>query len=479
MGAVIRIDILGDSKSAQRSARDANGAYDRLGTGADKSGRKVGRFGGALGTAAKRFGPLAAAAATGAVLKIGADSIKSASHVQQSFGAIDAVFGKNSAKVKAWAKGAADSVGLAKSEYADLAVVTGSMLKNTGIEDYAGKTKGLITLGGDLAATFGGTTKTAMEAISALMRGETDPIEKYGVSIKQSAISAELAAKGLDGLTGSAKTQAEQQARLKLLFDQTKDSQGAFARESDTLANSQQKLGAKWENLKATIGKGLLPVATKLTTWLSKAIDGSNDTGKAARKMGEIYSSYVTPIIHSAQKAWKKINDAVNEATGSNHGMRDIMVKVGKIVAWLAPIVGKTLGKAIENTADKIAFAVRISGKLWAAFKKVKEWADKIIGPIKSVASALGKLDLGKLGKAISFGGGLFSSQPGHMGTLARGAGMGYMGGGGGGGLIRVSAAPVTVMIDGKALAATYYKVGRTAARDEISSQIVSAKRKY
>lgn len=473
MGAVIRIDILGDSKSAQRAARDTSTAYDRLGGSADKSSGKVGRLGGAVGAAAKRFGPLAALVGAGAVLKIGKDSLTAASDVEQAFGAIDAVFGKNAAKVKSWAKSAANDVGLAKSEYGQLASVTGAMLKNTGIEDYSTKTKDLIKLGADLSAQFGGSTKTAIEAIGSLMRGETDPIEKYGVSIKQSAINAELARLGLDKLTGSARTQAEQQARLKLLFEQTGTAQGAFARESDTLANSQQKLGAKWENLKAIIGEKLLPVATKLVTWFGDAIEGSNATGKAARKVGEIYVSYVKPILESVQKAWKKINDAVNEATGSNKGMEKILRKVGEIAEKVAPIVGKILGKAIEHTADKIVIAVKVADKLWGAFKKVKEWADKILGPIGKVATAIGKLNLSKLSGAGAMLGGLFGSQPGHMGTLARGAGSGV-------GLmlpaptVQLYSTPqISISLDSHKLDGLI----RVAVREEISRQVVSARR--
>lgn len=475
MSAVIRIDILGDSRSAQRSARDAERGYDRLGRGANRSSSGVNRLGSALGSAARRYGPLAAAAAGYGILKIGKDSLRAASDVQQAFGSIDAVFGSNAAAVKRWAKDAADDVGLAKSQYAQLAVVAGSMLKNTGIEGYAGKTKQLIKLGADLAATYGGTTLDAMTAINALFRGEADPIERYGVNIKQAAINAYLAANGLDKLTGSGLEQAKQQARLALLFEQTTAAQGRFRAESDTLAVSQQKLGARYENLLATLGERFLPVATRVVKWLDDTIDGSNRTGVALRKIGSVIDSFLSPIIDGIVDGWHNFTDAMSDAGVSGKDTRDILNRLGVAAEYLAPIVGGVLGGMFR-------FAGTAAGYLATSIAAVVGWISTLIGWINSAIDKLGQL-ASALSSAptskmpIGFGGlgGLFNSGAPLPGGLGRAAGMGAFGYGGGGS-IRVSAAPVQIFLDGRALAASYYSVGRQAARDEISTQVRGAK---
>lgn len=482
MGAVIRIDILGDSKSAQRSARDANRAYDQLGQGAGRSSKKVDGLGASFGRAAKRYGPLAAAAAGAAVLKLGVDSLRAASDVEQAFGAIDSVFKDNAAEVKGWAKAAAQDVGLAKSEYGDLAAVLGAMLKNTGIEDYSTKTRDLIELGSDLAATFGGTTKDAVESIGSLMRGERDPIEKYGVSIKQADINARLAAEGLTGLTGKTKTQAEQQAALALLFEQTADAQGQFAREGDTLAVSQQKLGAVWENLQATLGERLLPIATRFLTWLTDTITGSNETGEAVRRVGDIFELFLTPVLKGARAAWDEITDSVSDATGENEDMWSILGKVLDAAEDLAPIIGKELGDAIEQTGEIIGIAVDAADALWKSIKKIMEWADKALGPLDELASKMGKvsgLGAGDIfrtvigGPGALLGGLLFRSDPGALQGLGRDeSAMLYGARGTYSQRISVAAAPVHVYLDSTELANSYYRVGRQAARDEISTQV-------
>jgi len=194
-------------------------------------------------------------------------SIDLASEMEQSTGAVEAVFKEHAGTIKKLAGGAATEVGLAASSYQGFAVIVGAQLKNLGVpfEDITEKSSDLISLGADLAAQFGGPTSDAVGALSSLLRGERDPIERYGVGIKQSDINARLAGKGLKDLTGEAKKQAEIQATLAILWEQTADAQGTFASESGTLAGQQQRLAASLEDSQTALGEALLPTMTELT----------------------------------------------------------------------------------------------------------------------------------------------------------------------------------------------------------------------
>jgi len=204
----------------------------------------------------------------GALAVMGTAAVNSASDLQQATGAVESVFGAYADEVKKFAADAATNVGLAESQYSQLASVLGAQLKNMGIpmEDVAGQTDDLIGLGADLAATFGGTTADAVSALSSLMRGERDPIEQFGVSIKQADIDAQKAAMGLAGLTGEADKNADTTATLALLYQQTADAAGQFAEESGTLAGQQQIANASWESAVATLGTALLPAVTAVST---------------------------------------------------------------------------------------------------------------------------------------------------------------------------------------------------------------------
>lgn len=294
------------------------------------------RFGKAQG--AIRSMALPAAGVLGGIGLAGAEAVESASKVEQSFGALESVFKGSADEAKAMAKSANSDVGLATSDYAQLAATLGAQLKNLGTapDDILTKTDELIGLGSDLAAQFGGSTSDAVAALSSLLRGERDPIERYGVSIKQSTVDAYNLAQGVitaedaakkqakanadvttaqerlaaaqktgtpetikaaraalreakgaqeaaDALAAQelpTKTQADNAATLALLTQQTADAQGAFGRETDTAAHAQQVANAKFEDAKAALGVALLPIVVlladkfaELADWISQNTD--------------------------------------------------------------------------------------------------------------------------------------------------------------------------------------------------------------
>jgi hypothetical protein len=268
-------------------------------------------FGSATDTLSK-FGKVAglmAAAVAVVSVGLGVKAVASASKLEQAMGGMESIFKSSSGQMEKWANAAALSVGLAKSEYAGLSTILGAQLKNMGIpmEKLGAQTNDLVLLGADLAAQFGGTTSDAVASLSSLLRGERDPIEKYGVSIKQADVNARLASKGLGALTGEALKQATTLVTLELLYEQTADAQGAFSRESFTLANAQQKLSAIAENLSATFGTALLPGATAVTAALASLlglISGSEWFGSLTASVtaaSNSFADFIFSIINGEQ----------------------------------------------------------------------------------------------------------------------------------------------------------------------------------
>lgn len=237
---------------------------------ADRTGRNAGKKMGAgmsgamVGFGKKIFAPLAAAAATVSIGSFFSSAIKGASDLQQSVGGVNTVFGKQAAAINAASAAASKNLGLSRNQYNELATTMGAMLKNQGFKDFGDQTQILIKRGADLAATFGGTTKESVEALSAALRGEYDPLERYGITLNESMINAELAAKGQDKLKGAALEQAKAQARVALIMKHSASVQGKFAQEADTFAGKQARLATSWENFKAIVGSALLPAMSAL-----------------------------------------------------------------------------------------------------------------------------------------------------------------------------------------------------------------------
>jgi hypothetical protein len=160
-------------------------------------------------------------------------------------------------------------------QYQRLGTMTATLLKNAGtpMKELVGQTDTLITLAADLAATFGGTVEEAATAMNAALRGEFEPIRRFAIALSVVDIQEKALTmthkNSITELTKRDKVLATQ----ALLLQQGADASGQFARESETLAQWQQVLDAKWKNLSATLGEDLLPIAETLTGVLIELVD--------------------------------------------------------------------------------------------------------------------------------------------------------------------------------------------------------------
>jgi phage-related protein len=350
----------------------------------------------------------AAGAVTAALALAGKGAADAASRTEQAMGGLDSVFGKNASIVKGWAASAADAVGLSTSAYSELATVAGAQLKNLGLsqEDALSGTKDMIALGADLAATFGGTTTDAVNALSSALRGEADPAERYGLSLNQTAVNAKLAEKGMDKLTGTALQQAKAQTILELATTQAGDSVGQFGREADTSAGQQQRANAQWENAVSILGTALLPIVTTITKQFAAFAKwiGQNSTLvlTLAGVLGGIALTILT--LSAAMKAWTiiqaawaaatKIAAAVQLAWNAAMAANPIGLIILAVVALVAAFIW--LWNNVEGFRnffiaawDWIVKAVGATGKFIAGVWKAivagaKSAWDAVIGAVKS-----------------------------------------------------------------------------------------------
>lgn len=294
--AILKVDIISDARRANAGFDQAAGRVSAFERGLKQANR--------------------AATVVGAgMVAVGVQAVRAASDAQQAAGAVESVFKGNAAQVTRYAENAAQAVGLSQSAYSNFAARIGSQFKNLGVpmDQLAGKTNDLISRAADLAATFGGTTADAVDALSAAFRGEFDPIERYGISIRKSDVNARLAAKGLGNLEGAALKAAEAQEISAMIAEQSADAHGQFAREADTAAGQYQRLTAEWENAKAELGEALLPLLTDLAEWLSKIARWVADNKDAVAGWAKALGIAVVAIkgVYGAIKIYKTITAGV------------------------------------------------------------------------------------------------------------------------------------------------------------------------
>jgi hypothetical protein len=235
-----------------------------------------------LGGQINKVGTGAARAAAGFVafkaaqagLSVVQQAYTQARDLERSMAGLKLVFEELTPEMEAFTKGATQ-LGLSQAEAAKSATFIGSVLKQSGIEMElnAKQTQRLVSLASDLAFVYGYDVTEALSGMTALFRGEYDPIEKFGVAMKQSEVNSELAALGLDKLEGSARRNAEAYIRMNMMLDRASDAEGAFADNTQSLYVQQEILQSTFNNVMATVGTGLLPVFTRLVAAITPLVE--------------------------------------------------------------------------------------------------------------------------------------------------------------------------------------------------------------
>lgn len=202
-----------------------------------------------------------------------------ASDLGESQNAVNVVFGEAAKKIGAFAKVADKEAGLSMRQLNQLVTPLGASFTNLGdSQDVAAKKSiALARRAADMASVFNTTVPEALEAIQAALRGESDPIEKFGVGLNDAAVTAAALAMGLAKTSKELTAGDKAQARYALLMKQTAKFQGDFANTSGEAANAARINAAAQENLSASLGKGLLPVVktyqgviASVTAWMAE-----------------------------------------------------------------------------------------------------------------------------------------------------------------------------------------------------------------
>lgn len=255
----------------QAGAQVGRGVVDGADDAVRKNKRRLSDTGGMI-SGLLMGGALASAAIFGKSL------VDAASRQEQALGALDAVFKGNAAQMRA---NAAEStkLGLSTSAYAEAATSLGAQLQNLGMAqtELAPTSHKLVTLAADMAAQFGGTVPEAVAALTSALRGEMDPIERYGVSLNETALKAQMSATGQDKMRAS----------LSLIQTQLGNTGtiGAWNRELDTTASKTQIASANWENAKAKLGDLLTPIVAWAAGEMAKLLETFTKMDPATRNL--------------------------------------------------------------------------------------------------------------------------------------------------------------------------------------------------
>lgn len=319
-------------KQAGRTFDDLSSKAVGLADKLNSMGKKLTKFGGDM--TKKVTLPIVAA---------GTASFMFAADLEDAMGASDQIFKNSSDEIKGWADNLETYYGIAEGEALTYANTMGSMLKNIGglSEAEAAKTsQTLVELAGDLTAMFGGTTESAVLALTGALKGNNSMLDNYGMGVNDatvktkalemglmgaSASSADLTKANLDiekaqikynkaleehgsqsleardasnklelakqkltesseKVTGTLSLEAKQAATLALIMEQTGDAQGQAAREADGASGSLRSLITELKNLSTEVGEILLPIITPMIVNLREMAERFGELSPGTQK---------------------------------------------------------------------------------------------------------------------------------------------------------------------------------------------------
>ncbi|HEY9817753.1 MAG TPA: hypothetical protein V6D20_18395 [Candidatus Obscuribacterales bacterium] len=277
---------------------------DKMQVGLKRAEKRLTRF---AGNSAKLMG---AAAVAGSVI-MAKEAISAASDMEETVSKSNTIFGESAKEMEAWGATAAKTFGQSKEQAMAAAATMGNLFVSAmGLaqDEAAGMSREMVELASDLASFNNTEPDEAIMALSAALRGESEPIRRYGVLLDDATLKAKALEMGLYKGKGALDPTSKAMAAYQVILEQTTTAQGDFARTQDGLANSQRTLGALWSDMLATMGEGLLPVMQDLVSWMkqidfdtmgqglktvsSAAADTARDVGNLASKFGDLFEKF-------------------------------------------------------------------------------------------------------------------------------------------------------------------------------------------
>ena len=300
-----------------------------------------------------------AALAFGAIVTGGYKAAQAASDFNETVSKSGIIFGEASTEIKRFADTAASSLGLSKQAALDAAATMGTFGKSAGLAgtDLSNFSIEMVKLSGDLASFHNANPADVALALGAALRGEAEPIRKFGVLLNDAAVKAEAMKMGLYDGTGALDAQAKVLATQKIILQQTSDAQGDFARTSDGAANQQRILAAQVSNAKVAIGQAFLPILEAvLPVLVNFATAIGNNTGEFVAFVAVIGTiSGAIVLAKGAMMLWKAasiITTAVNYALATSFTAVQVSTGIG-IIAVVAGVAAFAAYTKKMNAARK------------------------------------------------------------------------------------------------------------------------------
>lgn len=312
---ILEADVSDAQRGFEKLGRSADDNLTKAETHAERMSANFTRAGAAMLAA----GGLAAAGLVRAAEKTGA--------LETQMYRVDRVFGESADQVDAFAKGAAESMGMSQRAAAEMAVELGRIGQKAGVSEgeLAGFSRQWATIVGDAAAFAGADPSEVIAAIGATTRGEYDSLERFGGTLTAAKVEAYALEHGLISAGQAMTDQVRVTATLALVQQDLAFSQGTLADRAADGALATQQWAAEWENFQAKLGEKVLPMMRDLVGVGSDVLGFVSGLDDATGGMVATMATWTTGLL----LAGGAVSSLIGYATNSESAIGRLVTKFG------------------------------------------------------------------------------------------------------------------------------------------------------
>ena len=307
---------------------------------------------------------IAGALSIAAFAKFTKDCIEVGSNVTEVQNVVDTAFGDLSHQVDLWASNAMTNFGLSELSAKKYMGVFGQMSNAMGITGQAAldMAEDVTGLTGDVASFYNLSTDEAYTKLKSIWTGETETLKDLGVVMTQTNLDQYALNNGFGKTTAKMTEQEKVMLQYQYVTSALSNATGDFVKTQDSWANQTRILSLRFEQLKASLGKGFIALFTPILRGLNTVLAG-------LQKVADGFATF-TQMLTGAD---------ISSSASSITGLGDIASDTADNVSGI--------GDAASSTAKQIE-------KSLAGFDQI----EKLSEPTDSSSSSGGGTSSGGLG---------------------------------------------------------------------------------
>lgn len=219
---------------------------------------------------------IAGALSIAAFAKFTKDCIEVGSNVTEVQNVVDTAFGDLSRQADLWASNAMTNFGLSELSAKKYMGVFGQMSNAMGITGQAAldMAEDVTGLTGDVASFYNLSTDEAYTKLKSIWTGETETLKDLGVVMTQTNLDQYALNNGFGKTTAKMTEQEKVMLRYQYVTSALSNATGDFVKTQDSWANQTRILTLRFEQLKASFGKGFIALFTPILRGLNSALAG-------------------------------------------------------------------------------------------------------------------------------------------------------------------------------------------------------------